>query len=133
VLDANGQALAYVCARETKQQADIAKVLTFDEARRIAVNVAKLVPVFSDQAGRIPRIRLWNVDPCWALGVSPFAGTPIAFSNRDKPLFTPSWWPARVIVSWASLRSLQGATNTLGNLSFAITTRAIIKTLAPVS
>jgi hypothetical protein len=35
-------ALAYVYARETKAQADIAKVLTFDEARRIAVNVAKL-------------------------------------------------------------------------------------------
>jgi len=28
--------------RETKQQADVAKVLTFDEARRIAVSVAKL-------------------------------------------------------------------------------------------
>ena len=42
VLDANGQALVYVYARETKAQADIAKVLTFDEARRIAVNVAKL-------------------------------------------------------------------------------------------
>jgi hypothetical protein len=42
VLDANGQALAYVYARETKAEADIAKVLTFDEARRIAVNVAKL-------------------------------------------------------------------------------------------
>jgi len=32
----------YIYARETKAQADIAKVLTFDEARRIAVNVAKL-------------------------------------------------------------------------------------------
>jgi hypothetical protein len=42
VLDASGQALAYVYARETREQADIAKVLTFDEARRIAVNVAKL-------------------------------------------------------------------------------------------
>ena len=42
VLDANGQALVYVYARETDQQADIAGVLTFDEARRIAVNVAKL-------------------------------------------------------------------------------------------
>jgi hypothetical protein len=42
VLDANGQSLAYVYARETKAEADIAKVLTFDEARRIAVNVAKL-------------------------------------------------------------------------------------------
>ena len=42
VLDASGQALAYVYARETRAEADIAKVLTFDEARRIAVNVAKL-------------------------------------------------------------------------------------------
>ena len=42
VLDATGQALAYVSARETKAQADIAKVRTFDEARRIAVNGAKL-------------------------------------------------------------------------------------------
>ena len=38
VLDASGQALVYVYARETKAEADIAKVLTFDEARRIAVN-----------------------------------------------------------------------------------------------
>jgi len=36
VLDANGQALAYVYARETQQQAEIAKALTFDEVRRIA-------------------------------------------------------------------------------------------------
>ncbi len=42
VLDASGQALIYVYARETRDQADMAKVLTFDEARRIAVNVAKL-------------------------------------------------------------------------------------------
>jgi hypothetical protein len=41
VLDASGQALAYIYARQTKAEADIAKVLTFDEARRIAVNVAK--------------------------------------------------------------------------------------------
>jgi hypothetical protein len=33
---------AYVYPRETQQQAEIAKALTFDEARRIAVNVAKL-------------------------------------------------------------------------------------------
>ena len=37
MLNASGQALAYVYARGAKQQADIAKVLTFDEARRIAV------------------------------------------------------------------------------------------------
>ena len=42
MLDASGQALAYIYARETKAQADIAKVLTFDEARRIALNVARL-------------------------------------------------------------------------------------------
>jgi hypothetical protein len=42
VLDANGQALVYVYARETLQEAQHANVLTFDEARRIAVNVAKL-------------------------------------------------------------------------------------------
>ena len=46
VLDENGQALVYVYARETRGQADIAKVLTFDEARRIAVNVAKLPTLF---------------------------------------------------------------------------------------
>ncbi len=42
VLDAFGQTLAYTYARDTKAEAETAKVLTFDEARRIAVNVAKL-------------------------------------------------------------------------------------------
>ena len=42
VLDASGQALAYIYTRERKADADIANVLTTDEARRIAVNVAKL-------------------------------------------------------------------------------------------
>jgi len=42
VLDANGQSLAYVYGRETKRDADIAKVLTMDEGRRIASNIAKL-------------------------------------------------------------------------------------------
>ena len=42
VLDANGQSLAYVYSRETKDAALIAKVLTADEARRIAANIAKL-------------------------------------------------------------------------------------------
>jgi len=41
VVDASGQSLVYVYARETPEQASIAKVLTIDEARRIAVNVAK--------------------------------------------------------------------------------------------
>ena len=42
VKDANGQAIAYAYARETGADADIAKVLTFDEARRVASNIAKL-------------------------------------------------------------------------------------------
>ena len=42
VLDASGQTLVYIYARDTRDEADIAKVLTLDEARRIAVNVAKL-------------------------------------------------------------------------------------------
>ena len=42
VKDATGQALAYVYARDSKSDADMAKVLTMDEARRIASNIAKL-------------------------------------------------------------------------------------------
>ena len=42
VRDANGRSLAYVYGRETKADADIAHVLTMDEARRIASNIAKL-------------------------------------------------------------------------------------------
>ena len=42
VVDATGQSLAYVYARETKAQADVGHVLTMDKARRIATNIAKL-------------------------------------------------------------------------------------------
>jgi hypothetical protein len=42
VRDANGQALAYVYSRATQAEAAQAKVLTADEARRIAANIAKL-------------------------------------------------------------------------------------------
>ena len=38
----NGQALAYVYSRENPNDAHMAKVLTEDEARRIASNIAKL-------------------------------------------------------------------------------------------
>jgi len=53
VLDANGQSLAYVYGRETKADADIAHVLTMDEARRIASHIAKL-PTF---LGADPEVR----------------------------------------------------------------------------
>ena len=42
VKNATGQSLAYVYARETRANADTAKVLTMDEVRRIASNIAKL-------------------------------------------------------------------------------------------
>jgi hypothetical protein len=42
VLDANGHAVAYCYGRETKADADTAKVLTMDEARLVASNIAKL-------------------------------------------------------------------------------------------
>jgi hypothetical protein len=42
VRDANGQALAYLYSRDNPTEAVQAKMLTADEARRIAVNVARL-------------------------------------------------------------------------------------------
>ena len=42
VCDANGQSLAYVYSRENPNDTHMAKVLTVDEARRIASNIAKL-------------------------------------------------------------------------------------------
>jgi hypothetical protein len=42
VRDANGQALAYLYSRDNEAEARQAKVLTKDEARRIAVNMARL-------------------------------------------------------------------------------------------
>lgn len=52
VKDGTGQSLAYVYARETKAQADTANVLTMDEARRIAANIAKLPTFLRDKVAR---------------------------------------------------------------------------------
>jgi hypothetical protein len=42
VRDANAQAIAYLYSRSSESEAMQAKVLTADEARRIALNIAKL-------------------------------------------------------------------------------------------
>ena len=42
VRDDNGQAIAYLYARANEAEALQAKVLTADEARRIAINIARL-------------------------------------------------------------------------------------------
>ena len=45
--DANGQAVAYTYFRKDENAARQARVLTWDEARRIASNVAKLPELLS--------------------------------------------------------------------------------------
>ena len=42
VIDSNGQSLAYVYGHADKRDAETAKGLTLDEARRITSNIAKL-------------------------------------------------------------------------------------------
>ena len=42
IIDANGQSLAYVYGHADAGDAQVAKALTLDEARRIASNIAKL-------------------------------------------------------------------------------------------
>jgi len=42
IVDSNGQSIAYVYGHADPRDAETAKGLTLDEARRIAVNIAKL-------------------------------------------------------------------------------------------
>jgi hypothetical protein len=47
VADATGQAVAYTYFRKDENEARQAQVLTYDEARRIAANIAKLPEMLS--------------------------------------------------------------------------------------
>jgi hypothetical protein len=59
--DANGQTLAYIYSRESEVEAMQPKVLTKDEAPRIAVNIPKLPDLLgkaqSERGYAIPRLR----------------------------------------------------------------------------
>jgi hypothetical protein len=52
VVDFNRQSLAYVYSRETESDAQIASVLTENEAGRIAINIANLPALLARQKSR---------------------------------------------------------------------------------
>ena len=59
VCDANGQKLAYVYYEHERGRRDVAKLLTYDEARRIAVNIASCSGVSANKSeGSYGRV-LW--------------------------------------------------------------------------
>jgi hypothetical protein len=96
VCDANGQSLAYVYSRENSNDAHMAKVLTEDEARRIASNIAKLPTLLAkrNEVGFGPGLRGTNITLHKDSRVVPFIHT----WSRDTcfriiPGFIDPVWP----------------------------------------
>ena len=99
-MDANQQFLAYVYSRETLRDAQIANVLTEDEARRIASNIAKLpgllqtknqVRLLQDRCkslmlATIPQLVGANITlrPCAVLGQMQSMFSRREFQNRPR-------------------------------------------------
>jgi hypothetical protein len=80
VRDANSQALAYIYSRDNEDEARQAKMLTKDEARRIAINVARLL----ESLGQTDRQRLSGA----ALGDGTRGGP--QRPGRRRPVRTPT-------------------------------------------
>jgi hypothetical protein len=87
VRDANGQALAYVYSRNNEAEAHQAKVLTSDEARRIAMKAAGLIDLVRKRNDR--RLALdqgldlarGQVLPGPQVGVRPRFGATVRFTS----------------------------------------------------
>jgi hypothetical protein len=77
VRDTNGQAIAYIYSRENEAEARKAKVLTADEARRLAIDIARLPELLGKGAcGLSSRARRRSpaVSPRVSKALAPFAG-----------------------------------------------------------